>query len=842
MENAPPPAEELVILDRELVHLDARRAQLLARRAWLISVLWPPVPQAPPFARAQTAPRFGAGHVPRAPKDASAPGAQNVPLTLGGILLTIAAIAFTLVSWGDMGIGGRSLVLGAVTALALATPALLLRRGLVSTAESVAALGLALTVLDAYALHRVALADVDGVGYAAIASAVLAALWTAYGLALGRLRIPLPAALITAQLPFLLWALAAGAGPLTAVWTLLATAALDVAVALWTTGRAVRPLAYALAWLMGGWALIGAGGMAVAAGGVGDALRPGALLLAVAALGLCTAWRAPSSHAVAPAVAAGLAVIAAVGGTVRTAVPDAWAVPGYVLCAVALLAVVRAGLPRPMTLGLAGAGGAVVAGGAVWALPPVAATLLGPVNLLERVWSGAPDGIRAALSGELSWSWATLTPLVLLIAAAALLTAHRLTPTDRTWRPASVCGALALTWSALLAAPAALDFGYPAAVSLYVLLTAATLAVAVRRPGPDPAPAGSAPDTGSPATAARPKSTPPGDPPPAARRGAADGQLTLTAFGCALATSAATAMLSLASEAATFTVLGVLLALFTGYAAYAADRVTPLVGACAAAVYATGFTAAVAASFHLPPHHVALAVLAVPAAVAVLAARLPRRALALPLEITGAAAALLAIGLAAGDAATLWLVLALCGVIVAGTAVRADRRPLGYAAVALFVLATWVRLAASDVVTPEAYTLPVTVSALVVGVLRRRRDPQASSWAAYGPGLAATLLPSLFAAWGDQHWLRPLLLGAVALAVTLTGARHRLQALLVLGGAVLALDALHELAPYVVQAVGALPRWLPPALVGLLLLAVGATYEQRLRDARRLRETLGRMR
>jgi hypothetical protein len=159
----------------------------------------------------------------------------------------------------------------------------------------------------------------------------------------------------------------------------------------------------------------------------------------------------------------------------------------------------------------------------------------------------------------------------------------------------------------------------------------------------------------------------------------------------------------------------------------------------------------------------------------------------------------------------------------------------------LFVLATWVRLADSGVETPEAYTLPVTVLALGVGLLRRRRDPGASSWVAYGPGLSATLLPSLVAAWGDAHWQRPLLLGIAALLVTLVGARQRLQALLVLGGGVLALDTLHELEPYVVQVVDALPRWAPPALAGLLLLAIGATYEQRLRDARRLRRTLGRM-
>ena len=232
----------------------------------------------------------------------------------------------------------------------------------------------------------------------------------------------------------------------------------------------------------------------------------------------------------------------------------------------------------------------------------------------------------------------------------------------------------------------------------------------------------------------------------------------------------------------------------------------------------------------------------VPVAAVLLAARLGGSPTTVSVEVTGAAAALLAIGLTAADPPMLALVLALCGVIAAGTAVRADRRPVGYAAAALFVLATWVRLASWDVGSPEAYTLPVTVPALLVGVLRRRKDTRVSSWTAYGPGISVTLVPSLLAAWGDAHWLRPLLLGAAALAVTLVGARHRLQAPLVLGGTVLTLDALHELAPYIAQVAGALPRWAPPALAGLLLLALGATYEQRIRDARRVREVLGRMR
>lgn len=794
-----------MILDRELGQIEARRAQLLARRAWLLSAMQQrPVPPQNPFSP------------PHAPKaDASPRSAQNVLLTLGGILLTIAAVAFTLVSWGRLGIGGRSAVLGAVTALALAAPALLPRRALASTAESVAALGLALTVLDAYALHRVAAPDTDGVAYATVSSAALAVLWAAYGLGFGRLRLPLPAALMTVQFPFLLWALAAEAGPLTLTWALLATAALNVTVALWGTGRAVRPLACAMAWLTGAGALLSAAAMSVAAADSTDALRPGALLLTIAALAVFAAWRtpsrptlAPTPQAVASSAAAGLAVVAAVGGVVRHAVADSWGVPVYVLCAVALLvvvmAVVRASLPRPVVLGLAGSSGAVLAAGTLWALPPVAVTLLGPVAWTERAWAGAPAGVREALSSELPRSWTSAAPLVLLTVAAVVAGARRPMAPGPAWRTPAACAALTLSWAAAYIVPAALGFGYPAALTLYVLLTGAALALAVRP--------------------------------------AAGAHLALTALVCALASALSVSLLALAAQAATFAVLGVMLALFVAAAILAEGAVTPPVAAAAAVVYATGLAGAGAAWLDLAPHQAALAILAVPAAAAVLAARIRGHVTALPLEASGAVAALLAIGLSAGHAPILGLVLALCGIIAAGTAVRADRRPVGYAAVVLFVLATWVRLGASAVVTPEAYTLPVTVPALAVGVLRRRRDPEASSWTAYGPGLAATLLPSLIAAWGDQHWLRPLLLGAAALAVTLMGARHRLQALLVLGSAVLALVTLHELAPYVVQVVGALPRWLPPALAGLVLLAVGATYEQRLRDARRLRDTLGRMR
>lgn len=232
MTNLPPPAEELRFLDAELRQLDVRRATLLRRRAWLVHTLQATAARQPALGpgTAPVGPPAGTGAAARRP-EATAPGVQNVLLVLGGVLLTIAAIAFTLVSWGHLGIAGRALVLGALTVGALGAPVALLRRGLRSTAEAVAALGTALTVLDAYALHEVAFPGTDGAGYTATASAVLAALWAVYGVRLG-LRHPLPLAVATAHLPLLLGAIAVGAGPYTLTAVSLATAAGGAAVAL----------------------------------------------------------------------------------------------------------------------------------------------------------------------------------------------------------------------------------------------------------------------------------------------------------------------------------------------------------------------------------------------------------------------------------------------------------------------------------------------------------------------------------------------------------------------------------------------------------------------------------
>ncbi|MET8681339.1 hypothetical protein ABZW18_28110 [Streptomyces sp. NPDC004647] len=803
---------ELRQIDAALARLDTERAGLLARRTHLLAQLWQP---APGPARMTWGPR-PAGQRPHASagRETNPRTVQNLLLALGGVLLAVAVTAFTVVSWGHLGIGGRSAVLGVLTLGAIGVPALLLRRSLAATAEAVACLGLVLLALDAYALHRVALPHTDGAGYAAVASAMTAGVWAAYGLwlrgpgggAAAGLRLPLPVAVVLAQLPLLLWSVSAGAGPFGTGSALLVTAAADLALASWSHAPGVRRTATATGAVTGGVGLLLAVRMSLAATGPGEAAQAAGLLLAAAAVGVDASWRPHSADTrimvtAWPAAAGGLAAVAALGGMLRTGLPGQWAVLGYLLCGAAVLASARAlaGRAAPAT-GLAAAAAAVHAAAVLWAAAGVATAVLGPLSWTGAVWSGAPEGAREAIGPGVSWPGTLAVPAVLAVAATMAAAVHQYAAAHPR-RSVASCATVALCCATAVVLPVAADLPYAVGVALLVAQTSVLLVASATL------------DSAA---------------------------VSLTALVCAVVVALSAVFWSLAEQTVTLGVLGALLVVFAAAAA-AGGRVRQPVTACAAVVCAAALAVALCTAAGLPAPRTAFAVLAVAGAAALVASRLRALPAGLPVEGAGYTAALLALGLAAPDAPALATALALAGVIAAGTALRPDRRSAVYAAAALFVLATWVRLAASGVAVPEAYTLPVSVPALLIGLRRRRQDPPVSSWASYGPGLSVTLLPSLLAAWGDTHWLRPLLLGLAAFGVTLLGARRRLQAPLVLGGTTTALVALHELAPYIVQVVDALPRWLPPAVAGLLLLAVGATYEQRLHDARRVRDSVGRM-
>ncbi len=161
------------------------------------------------------------------------------------------------------------------------------------------------------------------------------------------------------------------------------------------------------------------------------------------------------------------------------------------------------------------------------------------------------------------------------------------------------------------------------------------------------------------------------------------------------------------------------------------------------------------------------------------------------------------------------------------------------AATASELLAYWLLLFANEVSLLEAYTVPAAGVALLGGWLAARARPTLHSWTAYGPALLAGFSPSLAAVLltpGEPE--RRLALGIAAVAAVLAGALRRRQAPVIVGGAVLALLAVHE----AVLVWDLVPRWIPLAMAGLLLVGLAMTYERRRREIVRLRVTVGRMR
>ncbi|MEV7965510.1 hypothetical protein AB0O34_05950 [Sphaerisporangium sp. NPDC088356] len=706
-------------------------------------------------------PYSGAGGEGRV-REVSAGAVQNVLLVLGGLLLTVAAVVFTVVSWGRLGVGGRAGVLAGFTALAMLAPAVLVRRGLTATAETVAGFTVALLLLDGYAARRVGFLGADAVevlDYTAGVLGLVALILVVYARVVPLLG-PVPVAVVLAQpvLPLL-------AGDASATWVLamlVATAALDVALVryvragygpAWTTavlcGSAVATLA-----------LLGGAPYALDAGSVGQALGRSAPLAGLVLLGAFVTWSLAGrgkteGEVLASLITVGttLALIAALVAPVKSVLgplsPD-WSPLAYLVPAlVVVLAATWLPWRRVRLAGMV-TGGLVALLTALTLLPWVVVTLAAPLAWFDTLWTGIWDGG--------SWPTGVTSPVDVVVLGA--LAAGFLVPAVRGtggWPvKAAVIGALVSGALMVAVAPDALAMAYPAAVAVQVAL-ATLLAVS-----------------------------------------ATLGRTPWWAVACAL---------------------------------------TAGLASVEAAAYAFGGRTATL---------IALPILAVAAAAVALAARVTAlrmwgmgvAVLFLGLE---AVAAGLAVGLQVRVAASVGC--AVAGVLLLGRSLWADRSGrdgLRYTGTALLLLASWLRLWAGEVTVVEAYTVPCSLVLLGFGWWRRR-SAHVSSWAAYGAGLSSTMLPSLVVVYADTEWRRSMVLGVLALAVLLAGARFRLQAPTMIGGVVLAGVAVRELAPYVSEMLLAVPRWVPIAVGGLLLVVLGATYEARKRDLRRLRGTLATM-
>ncbi|MFF5055647.1 SCO7613 C-terminal domain-containing membrane protein [Micromonospora sp. NPDC000663] len=518
-----PVAAEVVRLGREVAQLEPRveqarrthaelagrlaatsrrRAELAAVvRAGVAASVVGPVPRSVPVSTVGREPAPGAA-------EASTRTIQGLLFVLGGLLLGTAAVVFTAVAWASVGVGGRALILAAFTALALAVPLLAVRRGLRGTAETFAAVGLLLVVLDGYAAWSVDLAGVagwPGSRYAALVGGASAAVAVAYGRSSG-LAGPWFAGLLGVQpvLPLL----AAEARPDAGGWALvlLGVALLDLAVVVALRGRpGTVPLA--------GRVVAGVGHVVALACAAACALVPlligrsagtpllaGAplLLVALAALGATRVVGGP----VLRALAAGLLVPVLAVAVLR---PVAELRPALLLIAAAVVAVVLVGAVRllpasirsegagsaadgsaaagSVAAGSATAGSAVVRGGGLWTGPRVGALLVaaGTAQIaalitvalaVAAVGRSLPPWGGAGTGPDLDWGWQVAPALALAFAATALLVPRR------AWELLATVGAVAV----LLAVPAGWPASWPAVLTVDLLGGAALLLAVLARP------------------------------------------------------------------------------------------------------------------------------------------------------------------------------------------------------------------------------------------------------------------------------------------------------------------------------------------------------------------------
>ncbi len=250
-------------------------------------------------------------------------------------------------------------------------------------------------------------------------------------------------------------------------------------------------------------------------------------------------------------------------------------------------------------------------------------------------------------------------------------------------------------------------------------------------------------------------------------------------------------------------------------------------------------------AYTLPP---ALALLAVSA----LRLRLDRRDAARSTVVPGLSLVVLPSVLASADGA--WqrpaLLIALGALALAGRRWLDPRvRPAAFlAALAAAGGAGLARaIGASELIEPtwrqlEVWTLPAAVVVLAGGLLLLADRPGLRSRWPLAPGIALLLVPSLVAALDGEPVWRVALVAVLAAAVVLFGVWRRLQAPLLYGGGLLAVHAVVQLAPWVTRVIAGMPRWVPLVAVGLVLLALGATYEKRLRDLRAVRVRVGGLR
>lgn len=735
----------------------------------------------------------------------------KILLALGAVCVLVAALVFLAVTWSVMGVGGRTATLVGFTLATGLLTAWVAGRGLRGAVEALGLVTLGLVVLDLYGAGTAGwLGNPSDAGMTTIVGAVLVAAGLgavralsrteAAGFTSGELAAVLGALLVSAGLAAQDWGVTAArlllalclVVLLTAVvWSLVRTGSNVFRVAAWALvpvvllawvalvvvgldALGVEPTLASVWGRLEAWPLVAAAGVAllVAVPGRLPALvRVGSAALGVVALSLAVVAPAADEETTVAIVAA-VAVAAAVV-VLMTVAPRPWGASG--LAAGALSALVLA----------------------IESLTLLGAAVERYVAAAELGWTGTTAGRLPAgspLGGDRPWLLPLcVAALVALGWSAARLTEQGRAAPGRLWlgtAGVAVGGALVLmmllypvpVWTvlaALLAAGAAAGLLTLARDSLLAAVVGAgALAAAVVLSWYD--------DELTAVTVA----------------------VTLVLVGVVHLRSRSGVVAGPAGGAVAALLAGLVWTL--GMLLEVDGSWTGLVGLVLLSALLLG------------RHHLAVGL------------RTPRVDAVLELAVLGAAFGLVSAALDATTEAhwSTWLAVYLT--VSGATAtilaiVRADRRPVAWFGGLLLAAATWVRLEDIGVDEPEPYTLPTAVALLVVGLVRLRRDPSAGTQRTLGAGLVLALVPSLLWVGSYPGGLRSLLLGLACLGLVVGGAQLRWLAPLVHGAGVGLVVVLVEAGPHIGDAV---PRWGLIGAAGALLIVLGVTWEQRLREAR----------
>jgi hypothetical protein len=418
---------------------------------------------------------------PTPPPEASPRLTQNLMLMLGPLLLAVTAVIFAVFDLQtSVNPAARLTVLGLVTVGMLLTPSLLVRRGLSSTAESIAVVGLTLLPIDGYVLVQQPIFREGGATPATLAGLVFAAstliaflFHQATALASARYAMVLGSQPI---LPLLAYDYAHSRATWAVVFAGLAVQNALMARAL---ERFHRPTPtpvnrsnlwlWELTWVLHGLAIGAATVYSLAAllkaGDVAASARAALTVLMVSSIGLVSALtlrRRPLSE-----FAAGALTLAVIGSAARVALV---AIPEQAVIVMAVVVfgtgmTIRA-LPVTSRRGPQIASAVAVGVLSAFVLVDAVKAAMAPIFAATPMWHADLAGFTQKVAERSDADWRLVATVALLAASAALA----LPPAFR--RESAVAGALL----AGLAVPAAFGLSWSASTTVQTIVAIGLLA------------------------------------------------------------------------------------------------------------------------------------------------------------------------------------------------------------------------------------------------------------------------------------------------------------------------------------------------------------------------------